>query len=361
VGLNLIFHYADQQGLPLIDLKDLRSVVTFLTTTEEGQAQLKTLGAVSNQTAGKILGALINLEAAGGDALFGEPDLDPADLLRVDGQGRGVISLFGGGTGTQPEMLPTFLVWVLADLAYYLPDAGDIEKPRAVLVLDEAHLLFRDASSIFLDMLEQVLRSLRSKGVGVFLCTERPTSIPDAVSSSVGTRIQHAIRAVTSDSQLLIAELVRTYPKSEIYDLASALMNLGTGEAIVTSLTERGAPTPVAYTKIRSPRSQMDGIGPDVMQAAAHASPLFFKYGATIDGMSAYAMIAGKMVPRPKDRSDDLEPPDLPSLPTPVASAEPSVLEQMKENPAFKNAMKSAGTVIGQEITRSIFGTRRRR
>lgn len=290
-GLNLIFHYADQQGLPLIDLQDLRSVVSFLTTTEKGQAQLKTLGALSDKTAGTILGALFSLEAAGGGAFFGERELDPSDLLRVDDQGRGVISLFGGGAGTQPGMLSTFLVWVLADLDYCLPDVGDIEKPRAVVVLDEAHLLCRNASSAFLDLLEQLVRSLRSKGVGVFLCTERPTSIPDAVSSLVGTRIQHAIRAVTSDSQLLLADVVRTYPKSEIYDLAHALMNLGTGEAIVTSLSERGAPTPVACTKIRSPRSQMGGIGPDVMKASSHAGPLFYKYGMSVKGESAYEML----------------------------------------------------------------------
>jgi DNA helicase HerA-like ATPase len=370
--LGLIFHYADQQGLPLLDLKDLRQVITFLTTTAEGKAQLKTLGAVSPQTAGVILRALVNLEADGGDTFFGEPEVDQADLLRVDEQGRGIITLFEvGDQAARPVMFSTFLMWVLADLFSYLPEVGDVDKPKLVFFFDEAHLLFKDASKAFLGQVEQTVKLIRSKGVGVFFCTQLPTDVPKAVLSQLGSRVQHALRAFTPDDQQALAKTVRTYPKTDVYDLATDLTARGIGEAIVTVLSERGAPTPVAWTKLRSPRSLMDTIGPDYIKAAAQASPLFLKYGPSVDRESAYEMLAAKMAPPPAVRPAEAEPMDLPPIlptgldlppmPAPVEKAEPSVLETMMDNPAFKSAMRSAGTVIGREITRSIFGTGRRR
>jgi DNA helicase HerA-like ATPase len=370
--LGLIFHYADQQGLPLLDLKDLRQVITFLTTTTEGKTQLKTLGAVSPQTAGVILRALVNLEADGGDTFFGEPELDQADLLRVDEQGRGIITLFEvGDQAARPVMFSTFLMWVLADLFSYLPEVGDVDKPKLVFVFDEAHLLFKDASKAFLGQVEQTVKLIRSKGVGVFFCTQLPTDVPNAVLSQLGSRVQHALRAFTPDDQQALAKTVRTYPKTDVYDLATDLTALGIGEAIVTVLSERGAPTPVAWTKMRSPRSLMDTIGPDHIKAVAQAGPLFLKYGPSVDRESAYEMLAAKMAPPPEVRPAAAEPMDLPPIlptgldlppmPAPVEKAEPGVLETMMDNPAFKSAMRSAGTVIGREITRSIFGTGRRR
>ena len=367
--LGLIFHWADQQGLPLLDLKDLRSVITHL-TSDEGKEQLKAIGGVSAQTAGVILRALINLEAAGGDTFFGEPEIEPADLLRVDEQGRGIITLFEvGEQAARPVMFSTFLMWVLADLFTYLPEVGDVDKPQLVFFFDEAHLLFTDASKAFLAQVEQTVKLIRSKGVGVFFCTQLPTDVPNAVLSQLGARIQHALRAFTPDDQQALAKTVRTYPKTEFYDLATDLTALGIGEAIVTVLSERGAPTPVSWTRLRSPRSLMDTIGPDYIKAAAQASPLFLKYGATVDRESAYEMLAAKMAPSASDTgavSMDLPPIvtgdfDLPPMPAPVENAGPGVLEQVMDNPAFKSAMRSAGTVIGREITRSIFGTGRRR
>lgn len=369
--LGLIFHYADKQGLPLLDLKDLRAVITYLTTTDDGKAQLKTLGAVSTQTAGVILRALVNLEADGGDTFFGEPEIDPADLLKVN-DGKGVISLFEvGDQAARPVMFSTFLMWVLADLFNYLPEVGDIEKPKLVFFFDEAHLLFKDASKAFMDQVEQTVKLIRSKGVGVFFCTQLPTDVPNAVLSQLGARIQHALRAFTPNDQQALSKTVRTYPKTEFYDLATDLTSLGIGEAIVTVLSERGAPTPVAWTRLRSPRSLMDTIGPDYIKAAAQASPLFLKYGQTLDRESAYEMLAAKMAPSPSAEANtgtvtmDLPPIptgfDLPPMPAPVEKAEPGMLEQMMDNPAFKSAMRSAGTVIGREFTRSILGTGRRR
>ena len=371
-SLGLIFHYADQQGLPLLDLKDLRQVISFLTNTDEGKAELKKIGAVSSQTAGVILRALINLEADGGDTFFGEPELEPVDLLRTDTQGRGVITLFEvGDQASRPAMFSTFLMWVLAELFNELPEVGDLDKPKLVFFFDEAHLLFKDASKAFLEQVEQTVKLIRSKGVGVFFCTQLPTDVPNAVLSQLGARIQHALRAFTPDDQQALAKTVRTYPKTEFYDLASDLTSLGIGEAIVTVLSERGAPTPVAWTRLRSPRSLMDTIGPDYIKAAAQASPLFLKYGPTVDRESAYEMLLARMEAPPAAAAPagagpvDLPPIDtgieVPPMPAPVEKAEPGMLEQMMDNPAFKSAMRSAGTVLGREITRSIFGTARRR
>ena len=191
--LGLIFHWADQKGLPLLDLKDLRSVITFL-TSDEGKPELKALGAVSSTTAGVILRALVNLEAEGADTFFGEPELEPKDLLRVDAQGRGIITLLElGSQAARPVMFSTFLMWVLADLFTTLPEVGDVDKPKLVFFFDEAHLLFTDASKAFLEQVEQTVKLIRSKGVGVFFCTQLPTDVPNDVLSPA--RRPHPARA----------------------------------------------------------------------------------------------------------------------------------------------------------------------
>ena len=371
--LGLIFHWADQKGLPLLDLKDLRAVIQFL-TSDDGKPELKALGAVSKTTAGVILRALVNLEADGGDTFFGEPELEPKDLMRLDAQGRGIITLLEvGEQAARPVMFSTFLMWVLADLFTTLPEVGDIDKPKLVFFFDEAHLLFSDASKAFLEQVEQTVKLIRSKGVGVFFCTQLPTDVPNAVLSQLGARVQHALRAFTPDDQKALSKTVRTYPKTAIYDLESALTSLGIGEAIVTVLSEKGAPTPVAWTRMRAPRSLMDTIGPDAIAAAAKASPLQAEYGQTIDRDSAYERLSARMAPPdpPAPPADDpLLPPPLPvDVGGATASgevksrgaAEPGMLEKVMDSPAFKSAMRSAGTVIGREITRSIFGTGRRR
>jgi uncharacterized protein len=208
------------------------------------------------------------------------------------------------------------------------------------------------------------VKLIRSKGVGVFFCTQLPTDVPNDVLSQLGARIQHALRAFTPDDQKALSKTVRTYPKTDVYDLESALTSLGIGEAIVTVLSENGAPTPVAWTRMRAPRSLMDTIGPDAIAAAAKASPLQAEYGQTIDRESAYERLNARLAP------PEALPPPLPVEPGGASTsgevksretAEPGMLEKMMDSPAFKSAMRSAGTVIGREITRSIFGTGRRR
>lgn len=356
--LGLIFHWADQQGLALLDLKDLRAVITHL-TSDEGKADLKALGAVSTATAGVILRALINLEAEGADTFFGEPELDPEDLLRVDEQGRGVITLLElGDQAARPVLFSTFLMWVLADLFTLLPEVGDVDKPKLVFFFDEAHLLFSDASKAFLDQVEQTVKLIRSKGVGVFFCTQLPTDVPNAVLSQLGARVQHALRAFTPDDQKALTKTVRTYPKTKIYDLESALTSLGIGEAVVTVLSERGAPTPVAWTRLRAPRSLMDAIGADAIRSAAQGSSLHAKYGESIDRESAYEILKGKLV---QDGSSE----DTPT------TGEPKKLgwwkrflqwwKELLSSPAAKSFARSAGTVVGREITRGMMGTGKRK
>ncbi|TDP38362.1 helicase HerA-like domain-containing protein [Nocardia ignorata] len=348
--LGLIFHWADQRGLALLDLKDLRAVITHL-TSPEGKEDLEGIGGVSSQTAGVILRSLVNLEAEGGDTFFGEPELDPADLARVvDGQG--VITLVElGQQAARPALFSTFLMWVLAELFQTLPEVGDVDKPKLVFVFDEAHLLFADASKAFLRQIEQTVKLIRSKGVGVFFCTQLPTDIPNAVLSQLGARVQHALRAFTPDDQKALAKTVRTYPKSEVYDLEEALTSLGTGEAIVTVLSEKGAPTPVAWTKIVPPRSLMDTIGDDAIRSAAGSSSLQGKYGQSIDRESAYEMLLASVAAAPAPET----------APPPAGPDADSAAERIMKNPAVKSFLRSAASAAGREISRSLFGTRRRR
>jgi DNA helicase HerA-like ATPase len=354
--LGLIFHWADQQNLPLLDTKDLRSVIQHL-TSDEGKADLKGIGGVSPATAGVILRAMVNLEAQGGEKFFGEPELDPADLMKVM-DGKGVISLLElSEQQTNPMLFSTFLMWLLAELFEHLPEAGDLDKPKVVFFFDEAHLLFSDASKAFLDRIEQTVKLIRSKGVGVFFCTQLPTDIPNDVLSQLGARVQHALRAFTPDDQKALARTVKTYPTTPNYDLEEALTSLGIGEAIVTVLSERGAPTPVAWCRLRAPRSLMGAIGADAIGSAARGSQLYGKYGQTVDRESAYEKLTAKMAEAPPPEEAPAAPPaERPR----VEREEPGMLAQIMSNPAVKSFLRSAASSAGREITRGLFGTRRR-
>ncbi len=354
--LGLIFHWAAQQNLPLLNLTDLRAVISHLTSAE-GKADLKALGGVSAATAGVILRALVNLEGEGGDTFFGEPSFEPQDLLRADGTGHGVISLLElGDQAGRPVLFSTFLMWVLSELFKTLPEVGDVDKPKLVFVFDEAHLLFTDASKAFLEQVEQTVKLIRSRGVGVFFCTQLPTDVPNEVLSQLGARIQHALRAFTPDDQKALTKTVRTYPKTDVYDLASALTSLGIGEAVVTVLSERGAPTPVAWTRLRSPRSLMAAIGNDAIGGAAKASPLQAKYGESVDSRSAYEIL--------NERAAQAAPADEPTAKGKAPKRAPT---DTKKPGWFKRFVNSRGfqtflNAMGRELVRSLTsGNKRRR
>jgi hypothetical protein len=355
--LGLIFHWADQQQLPLLDTKDLRAVIQHL-TSDEGKADLKGIGGVSSATAGVILRALVNLEAAGGEDFFGEPEFVPADLLRVGPDGKGIVSLLElADQAANPRLFSTFLMWLLAELYEELPEAGDLDKPKLVFFFDEAHLLFTDASKAFLERIEQTVKLVRSKGVGVFFCTQLPTDIPNAVLSQLGARVQHALRAFTPEDQTALKKTVKTYPNTKNYDMEEALTSLGTGEAIVTVLSETGAPTPVAWSRMRAPRSLMAAISEEAVTAAAKASPLFGKYGTTVDRESAYEKLTAKIAEAP---APPPPPADAPPPPPRREREAPSMVSEVLGSPMVKSFLRSAGTALGREITRGLFGTRRR-
>ena len=357
--LGLIFHWASENNRPLVTLDDLRRDISYL-TTDEGKADLKSLGGVSATTAGVILRALVNLDGEGGDTFFGEPKLDPQDLLRVN-NGQGIISLLEfSGQSLRPVIFSTFLMWLLADLFNVLPELGDVDQPKLVFFFDEAHLLFADASKAFLDQVEQTVKLIRSKGVGVFFCTQLPTDLPNDVLSQLGARIQHALRAFTPDDQKALSKTVRTYPKTDVYDLESALTSLGIGEAVVTVLSEKGAPTPVAWTRMRVPRSLMASIGTDAIADAAKSSPLQAKYGHTKISPPAPDLPvrdgqpAGQASPAPgAPPYSDSEPPPMPA---PFEPKGPGLWEEVLKNPTVKSGINTAI----REVVKNIFGSGRR-
>ncbi|MEV5041519.1 helicase HerA-like domain-containing protein [Microbacterium sp. LMI1x-1-1.1] len=293
-SLGLVFHYADAHGLPLVDLSDLRAVLTYL-TSDEGKPELKDLGGLSPATAGVILRELITFADGGADVFFGEPEFDVHDFLRTAPDGRGVISLLEvPGIADKPELFSTFLMYLLAELFAILPEVGDADKPKLVFFFDEAHLLFRDASKAFTAAIVQTVRLIRSKGVGVFFVTQTPKDVPADVLGQLGSRIQHALRAFTPDDAKALRATVSTYPTSG-YDLERVLQELGTGEAIVTVMNEKGAPTPVAWTRLRAPQGLMSPTPAAAVQAVVAASPLLATYGTPVDRESAREILGAKM------------------------------------------------------------------
>ena len=366
-SLGLIFHYADSAGLPLLDLKDLRAVIQYL-TSDDGKTELKNLGGLSSATAGVILRQLITLETQGGDVFFGEPEFDTADLLRTDSQGRGVISSIElANLQDRPMLFSTFLMWLLADLFHELPEVGDLDKPKLVFFFDEAHLLFNDASKAFLDAVTQTIRLIRSKGVGIFFVTQNPTDVPDSVLGQLGNRVQHALRAFTPDDAAALAKAVKTYPKTKDYDLSEALTQLGTGEAVVTVLAESGAPTPVAWTRLRAPRSLMAQLDPAAQAQAVTGSPLSARYGQLLDRESAYERLTAKLAP------PAAEEPDEPPEPAEPADQRTSRADSRPPQGGVADAAsglfgavlgsfaRNAGSSLGREISRDLFGTAPRR
>src|SRR3954453_20544942 len=348
-SLGLVFHYADRAGLPLLDLADLRAVVQFL-TSDAGKADLKELGGLSSSTAGVILRELIGFEDQGADAFFGEPELDTRDLLRTSADGKGVISLVElPDLQDRPALFSTFLMWLLADLFHDLPEVGDPEKPNLVFFFDEAHLLFADASKDFLQAITQTVRLIRSKGVGVFFVTQSPTDVPEEVLGQLGSRVHHQRRAPPPNDAKALKAPVNTYPTSGYDDLGKVILSLGIGEAIVTVMDERGAPTPVAWTRLRAPESTMGPADPSVMTAVVERSPLREKYAESIDRESARERLAQKLEQGAEKAETEAagDRPDRVDYPR-----EPTRRPARKKAPADPGASGDSGDIV-QDIMRS--------
>lgn len=295
-SLGLVFHYARNAALAMIDLKDLRDVLTHL-TSDEGKGELKALGGLSAATVGVILRELIAFADEGADQFFGQPEIVVADFLRTAPDGRGIVSLLEvPGVQDKPALFSTFLMYLLRQLFTELPEVGDSDKPKLVFFFDEAHLLFADASDDFLESITQTVRLIRSKGVGIFFVTQTPKDVPSDVLAQLGSRVQHQLRAHTPDAAKALKATVSTYPNTT-YDLEEVLTSLGIGEAIVTVMSDKGAPTPVAWTRLRAPQGSMDPTPADQIRAAVAASPLLAKYGTPVNPQSASEILGAKAGP----------------------------------------------------------------
>ncbi|MEV6244662.1 helicase HerA-like domain-containing protein [Streptomyces sp. NPDC051742] len=382
-SLGLVFHYADSKGLELVDLKDLRAVVAFL-VSDTGKAELKGIGGLSTVTAGVILRALTAFEQQGAGGFFGEPEFDTSEFLRTAADGRGIVSVLElPAVRDKPQLFSTFLMWMLADLFHDLPEVGDLEKPKLVFFFDEAHLLFDGASKAFLESITQTVRLIRSKGIGVFFVTQTPKDVPSDVLAQLGNRVQHALRAFTPDDAKALRATVRTFPKSP-YDLEEVLTGLGTGEAVVTVLSDRGAPTPVAATRLRAPESLMAPIDAAALDAAVQGSPLHGRYAEAVDRESAYERLtaeqraaeaaaleaaANEAEKKAENKAENKAAKEAAKdaaearkgARAPREKEEPSLAEQVVGSGIFKSLARSIGTQLGREISRSVFGTARRR
>ena len=375
-SLQLIFHYADSQDLELYDLKDLRAVISFL-TSDEGKDALDELGGLSKATAGVILRELIGLDAQGMSKFFGTPEFDTAELLRTAPDGRGVVTCLElPSVQDKPLLFSTFLMWLLADLFRDLPEVGDLDKPKLVFFLDEAHLLFNGASKAFLNAITQTVRLIRSKGVGIFFVTQTPKDVPSDVLGQLANRVQHALRAFTPDDAKALKATVSTFPVSD-YDLEEVLTSAGIGEAVVTVMNENGAPTPVAWTRLRAPESVMGPSADELIKATIAASPLLARYGTEQDPLSAFEKLRGRdaapatgpsAAPPPARAPEPVPMPVPPPLRQPVPQPQgPDMRDELMGalggalGGGLRSMVRSMGSSLGRDLVRDMFGTAPRR
>lgn len=344
--LMILFKYADDKTLPIVDLKDLKKVLNYL-SEGEGAAEIKeTYGKISSSTAGTILRKIVALEQQGVDQIFGEKSFEISDLLeKVDGQG--VISLLNvSDVQNQPAIFSTFMLSLLAEIYQTLPEAGDLDKPKLVFFLDEAHLLFKDAPKAFMDQIEQVIRLIRSKGVGVFFCTQLTQDVPSTVLSQLGNRVHHVIRAFTPNDVKALRETIKTFPKSEFYDLEQQFTQLGIGQAFITVLNEKGIPTETVVTHLAPPASTMGPLSHQEYQGHLDGSVMVKKYKEAIDPKSAFEILNERVQ---AVRQGEVEAGKQTSRPTPRSGhTEKSTFEQVMTSPVAKQ--------VGRELVRGVFG-----
>jgi DNA helicase HerA-like ATPase len=293
--LALVFKYCDDNDLPLLDLKDLSATLKYL-SSDEGKPILADYGGMSSASVGVLLRSIVVLEQEGADAFFGEPEFEVEDLLRTTPDGLGIISILElSDVMNQPRLFSTFMLWMLAQLYETLPEAGDLPKPKLCFFFDEAHLLFDDASEALMDQVERTARLIRSKGVGIYFVTQAPTDVPSPVLAQLGNRVQHALRAFTPDDADALRKTARTFPMTEFFDVGKTITSLGIGEALVTVLSPRGVPTPLAATRLLAPDSLMAPVDEVTFRGRIATSSFQAKYGATVDRDSAYERITTRL------------------------------------------------------------------
>ncbi len=349
--LSAIFKYADDHKMALVDFNDLKKLLSYLSEGNGAQEIKDTYGKISSATSGTILRKIVALEQMGLSQLFGEKSFDIEDLFqKVDG--KGLISLLNiSDVQDQPSLYSTFLLSLLAEIFYSMPEVGDVDKPKLVFFFDEAHLLFKNSSKAFLEQIEQVIRLIRSKGIGVFFCTQAATDVPESVLGQLGNRVQHALRAFTPNDVDALRKTVKTYPASDFYQIDKVLTSLGTGEALITVLNDKGIPTEVAAVHLIPPTAVMGPMPEAECRALMQSSDLYKKYQEVIDPISAYEILSQKI--DEKLKADQ------------AAAAAEEVEKQSNaprsngrvEKSTFEKVMNATITrQIGREIVRGLFG-----
>jgi len=371
--LTLVFKYCDDKGLLLLDFSDLRAVLKYL--AGDGAAELKEYGGMSKQTVGVLLREMVELESQGAEDFFGEPEFDLNDLMQTERDGRGLISVLElRDVQARPAMFSTFMLWMLARLYGQLPEVGDVEKPKLVFFFDEAHLLFDNAGKTLLQQIEQTVRLIRSKGVGVFFITQSPKDVPGDVLGQLGHRVQHALRAFTEDDDKALRAAARTFPKTTLYDIEETLTTLGIGEALVSTLAANGVPTQPFATRMVPPSSRMGPLTDGEMQQRLSVSQQVKEYAQDIDRVSAREMLeqrfAAAAAPQPQAPPPgyaQTPPPGYTQAPPPLQGGgyapsppppQPRRGREPKEEPGvLEKVLKSSVTrSVATQITRGLMG-----
>jgi DNA double-strand break repair helicase HerA and related ATPase len=341
----MIFKYCDDNKLPLLDLKDFIKVLQYV--GNEGKAQLQaSYGNISTTSTGTILRKVIELQQQGADLFFGEKSFEVEDLMRVDDQGRGIISVLRvTDIQDKPKLFSTFMLQMLAELYSISPEVGDVDKPKLIIFIDEAHLIFEEASKALLDQINTVIKLIRSKGIGIYFCTQNPMDVPASVLGQLGLKIQHSLRAFTAADRQVIKQTAQNYPETTFYKTADLITQLGIGEALVTLLNEKGIPTPLAHTMMCTPRSRMDVLTENEIETIVSNSKLTAKYNQVIDSDSAYEMLNSKLQSAPTIS-------EVPKGKT--AKPEETTLEKVVNNTVVKSMMRTAGNTIVRSLLGSL-------
>jgi DNA helicase HerA-like ATPase len=361
--MSVIFKYCDDKGLPLLDLKDIKKVLNYI--TNEGKAEVQeSYGRISTSSIGTILRKIIDLEQQGADEFFGEKSFEVDDLLRIDEKGNGVISILRlTDLQDRPKLFATFMLSLLAEIYSSFPEEGDLEQPKLVIFIDEAHLIFEEASKALLDQIETIIKLIRSKGVGIYFCTQNPTDIPDEVLSQLGLKVQHALRAFTAKDRKMIKLTAENYPLSDFYKTDKMLTSLGIGEAAITALNEKGVPTPLAATLLCAPKSRMDILSEEEIDQLISSSKLIQKYNETIDRESAYEMLNEKLTVAAKQEATETKIDHGQTRRTTPRKTKTGkkTTRTKKTKGAFEEALssplsKQIGRTLTRELTRGILG-----
>lgn len=348
--LAIIFKYSDDNKMPLLDIKDLKKLLLY--AKDEGKEEFASeYGSLSSVSVGTILRKIVELEQQGAETFFGELSFDVNDLTRTNAEGQGIINIIRlTDIQDKPKLFSTFMLSLLAEVYHEFPEQGDADKPKLCIFIDEAHLVFDNASKALLEQIEAIVKLIRSKGVGVYFITQNPTDVPNDVLSQLGLKIQHALRAFTAKDRKAIKQTAENYPISEFYETDEVLTSLGIGEALVTCLNEKGIPTPLAATLMRAPKTRMDILSEKEIDAVVKKSQLTGKYNKAIDSESAYEILTKKIEKAEQKAVEEKE--KTPSSTRRSTKAESSFIESVSKN----TMVRQLGRTIIRELTRGLLG-----